>query len=1206
MPDGSINPFVTTDKSDYAPGETATITASGFEAGATVEFDMSIVEPGGDGVIGTSDDILVAPSNPPEEQATWQVTDGVRLLIDAGADGIEGTGDDVFGGDLDGVADGKITTTWLVDPGGYYLDVTLELSAADDTDGDGVFGGAGDNVATTRFTDSGGAYSINFAAADPGEYIPPIPFPDNVTPIVGRGNGDTQIPTAWFESPNTNADVKVESLAPEDMALGQVVPFEIKITVDGETAPEDGVITFDAGWRIDTTNGGDFGYDESLGVIAAFVDTGDGAHVDPGNDATVQSFSWSVVGDEIVGTFTVSGLDDGDVVVVEPWLVLEDFIPEGSTGNVQSRLISAETVAETPDSINTGNQTVPLLKVKDFFDSSVDVAVTKSDDPDPVTQGEQLTYTITVVNNGPSIANGVVVEDQLDSNVTFVSASDGGVYSDGGTPSDPSDDTVTWDLGALVPGNPIELTLVVDVEEDAPVGTDSLSNTVTVTTISDDTNPDNDSDTEPTTVEKAEPDVAIDIEKWTNGEDADSPTGPTIAVGGAVNWQYFVTNNGPDDIDTNDPLVSVVVTDDQGAVLSFDASSDADGDGILSNGETWRYTASDVATAGQYANVGSVEVRYDDEVISSDTDPSHYFGATPALSIDKTISSVTDTNGNGLVDAGDVINYAINVANTGNVTLTGVTVKDPVAGIDVAVGELAVGADTDVTGSYAITQADMDDNGGGDGDIDNTARANSDQTDPVEDSAEQPIDRDPALEFDKSGEFADEDGDGFADVGETITYAFTVRNTGNVTLTGVTVTDPLVAITGGPITLAAGETDTTTFTGSHVITQADIDAGHFYNTATADSEETGPEEDDHDEPLPQDPSIHLDKVTVGSDGQGGGDGLILISGTELTWRYTVTNDGNVTLDTIDLTDDKIGDITNRVDDGDGDGVLSPGESWVYEVDGVAREGAYHNVGTVTAEGPQDQPVEDSDPSSYTGMDGPGVRTPGFWSQKNWQKFWDGTQGNEPGQAGQDTFADGDLFHSPYTNSAEPGKVLDPDDGTYKYGILIGDYNRNGMTDGDEVGNTIFYATDDPTTKANEDEALKILGANSKQIRDDAGVQLARHEIASWLNYLAGNAVTSTQDSAGATDPKAFIDLGIDWLNGNYTEGNVLLKKSENIGARDAEWSAPYKPAGFPDNGGEWIKDGLASYNQTGGVDNGVDGFFQYAADADSGDLDLLV
>ena len=54
------------------------------------------------------------------------------------------------------------------------------------------------------------------------------------------------------------------------------------------------------------------------------------------------------------------------------------------------------------------------------------------------------------------------------------------------------------------------------------------------------------------------------------------------------------------------------------------------------------------------------------------------------------------------------------------------------------------------TGSYTVTQADIDNNGGGDGDIDNTATADSDQTEPGDRSAAVPLAQSPALTIDKT------------------------------------------------------------------------------------------------------------------------------------------------------------------------------------------------------------------------------------------------------------------------------------------------------------------------------------------------------------------------------------------------------------------------------------------------------------------------
>ncbi|GEM_PF-824391 len=73
-----------------------------------------------------------------------------------------------------------------------------------------------------------------------------------------------------------------------------------------------------------------------------------------------------------------------------------------------------------------------------------------------------------------------------------------------------------------------------------------------------------------------------------------------------------------------------------------------------------------------------------------------------------------------------------------------------------------------------------------------------------------------------------------AEAGETLTYTFTITNNGNVPLHNITISDllPGVVITGGPISLGVGESDSHTFTGTYTLTQADINAGTVVNQAT--------------------------------------------------------------------------------------------------------------------------------------------------------------------------------------------------------------------------------------------------------------------------------------------------------------------------------------------------------------------------------------
>ncbi|WP_305046482.1 DUF7507 domain-containing protein, partial [Geoalkalibacter sp.] len=118
--------------------------------------------------------------------------------------------------------------------------------------------------------------------------------------------------------------------------------------------------------------------------------------------------------------------------------------------------------------------------------------------------------------------------------------------------------------------------------------------------------------------------AAIDIEKYTNGEDADMPTGPIVAVGSPISWTYVVTNTG------NVPLTNVKVTDNKiGAIMCPQTT--------LAVGEVMTCTAEGIAMAGQYANIGTATGDHGDMAVT-DNDPSHYYGKMPKIDLEKYVS----------------------------------------------------------------------------------------------------------------------------------------------------------------------------------------------------------------------------------------------------------------------------------------------------------------------------------------------------------------------------------------------------------------------------------------------------------------------------------------------------------------------------------------------------------------------------------------
>ncbi|HWM26695.1 MAG TPA: DUF11 domain-containing protein [Chthoniobacterales bacterium] len=119
-----------------------------------------------------------------------------------------------------------------------------------------------------------------------------------------------------------------------------------------------------------------------------------------------------------------------------------------------------------------------------------DLALTKTDSPDPVQVGENLTYTITIANLAPMSAGEVTMTDVLPAGVDFVS-----VTPSQGTCISTGFPTIHCSLGVVSELANVTVTVVV-----TPTAAGTLSNTATVSTTAEDANPDNNSDTELTTV----------------------------------------------------------------------------------------------------------------------------------------------------------------------------------------------------------------------------------------------------------------------------------------------------------------------------------------------------------------------------------------------------------------------------------------------------------------------------------------------------------------------------------------------------------------------------------------------------------------------------------------------------------------------------------------------------------------------------------
>ncbi|WP_167574186.1 DUF7507 domain-containing protein [Kitasatospora cheerisanensis] len=519
----------------------------------------------------------------------------------------------------------------------------------------------------------------------------------------------------------------------------------------------------------------------------------------------------------------------------------------------------------------------------------------------PVQVGDTVTYTYTVTNTGTAVVDNITVTDDHVA-------------------------TVTCDLTSLNPG---QSTLC------------HGSYTITAADVAAGhvTNVAHASGTDPQGVPVESPPADATVPVIGVGvlalEKQPDTAGP-VHVGDTVNYTYTVTNTG------TAVLSNVTVTDDHVATVTCDTTTLNPGQSTLCHG-SYVVTAADV-TAGHVTNVAHANAT-DPQGVPVESPPAD--ATVPVIGVGVlAIEKQPDTA--GPVHVGDTVNYTYTVTNTGTGVVNNITVTDDhVATVTCDTTTLNPGQSTLCHGSYVVTAADVTA-----GHVTNVAHANG--TDPQG----LPVESPPAdatvpvigvgqLGFEKRADSA-----GPFRVGETVSYTYTVTNTGTAVVSNITVADDHVSsVTCDATTLNPGQS--TLCHGSYVVTAADVAAGHVTNTAHANG--TDPQGEAVHSP-PADvtvPTVGAGQLAFEKRADSAGPFRV---GETVAYTYTVTNTGTAVVSNITVTDDHVAAVSCDATS------LNPGQStlchgsYVVTAADVAA-GHVTNTAHANGTGPQGEPVE---------------------------------------------------------------------------------------------------------------------------------------------------------------------------------------------------------------------------------------------------------
>ena len=800
--------------------------------------------------------------------------------------------------------------------------ITVTNTGDEDLEGitvdDSLLGDLSDDFADTLAAGDSESHEFTYEVTEDS----PDPVPNEVTASgSGVDSGELVDDSANCSTDILNPDIDVEKTCTDFAQVGDTITYTITVTNTGDEDLEG--ITVDDSLLgdlsddfADTLAAGDsesheFTYEvtedspdpvpNEVTASGSGVDSGelvdDSANcstdiLNPDIDVEKTCTDFAQVGDTITYTITVTNTGDEDLegITVDDSLLgdlSDDFADTLAAGDSESHEFTYEVTEDSPDPVPnevtaSGSGVDSGELVDDSANCSTDILNPDIDVEKTCTDfaqvGDTITYTITVTNTGDEDLEGITVDDSL--------------------LGDLSDDFAD----TLAAGDSESHEFTYEVTEDSP---DPVPNEVTASGSGVDSGELVD-DSANCSTDILNPD--IDVEKTCTD---------FAQVGDTITYTITVTNTGDEDLE------GITVDDSLLGDLSDDFADTLAAGDSESHEFTYEVTEdspdpvpNEVTASG--SGVDSGELVDDSANCSTDI-------LNPDIDVEKTCTD--------FAQVGDTITYTITVTNTGDEDLEGITVDDSLLGdlSDDFADTLAAGDSESHEFTYEVTEDSPDP-------VPNEVTASGSGVDSgelVDDSANCSTDLlFPLIELVK-------DGPALVHRGDTITYSFTVTNTGEVELFDVALSDPIcdpgTIVPGAEVDASLAVGEVWTFSCTHLVTETDDDP--LPNTATVIGDT---EEGEGGNPVTDSDDHLVDIISPAIDIVKTVDEEVVPVGTTVTFTYVVTNTGDTTLYEISVDDDILGHIGDIP-------VLEPGDSVTLTHDFVVGDEIVTNIGTAEGE-----------------------------------------------------------------------------------------------------------------------------------------------------------------------------------------------------------------------------------------------------------------